>query len=151
MDKVSLITEELKSKIGIECEPQVYEIEKGMIKRFAQAIDDQNPLWQDEEFAKRSKYGGIIAPPTFIPIVGNEQIQQQSALLSTMSILHGGTELECYQPVREGDVITLATKISDVREQQGKMGKMIFVNFDTTYSNQRHELVARCRQRIIGY
>ena len=151
MDKDSLITEELKSKIGIECEPEVYEIEKGMIRRFAQAIDDQNPLWQDEEFAQKSKYGGVIAPPTFIPIVGNEQIQQRSALLSTMSILHGGTELECYQPVREDDVITLTTKISDVREQQGKMGKMIFVNFDTTYSNQRHELVARCRQRIIGY
>lgn len=151
MDKVSLIAEELKSKIGIECEPDVYEIERGMIRRFARAIDDQNPLWQEEEFAQKSRYGGIIAPPTFIPIVGNDQLQQQSELLSSMSILHGGTELECYQPVRDRDVITLTTKISDVREQQGKMGKMIFVNFDTTYSNQKHELVARCRQKIIGY
>lgn len=151
MDKVSSITAELKSKIGIECEPKAYKIEEGMIKRFARAIDDPNPLWQDEEFARKSKYGGIIAPPTFIPIIGNEQIQQQLALLSTMSILHAATELEYHQPVREGDIITAITKISGVREQQGKMGKMILVTFDTSYTNQGHELVAMCRQRIIGY
>ena len=151
MDKDSLITEELKGKIGIESEPQVYEIEKGVIRRFARAIDDQNPLWQDEEFAQRSKYGGIIAPPTFIPIVGNEQIQQQSALLSTMSILHGGTELECYQSVRPGDTITVTTKLANIRERQGKMGKTVFMTFDIIYKNQRQEAVAKCRQIVISY
>ena len=151
MDKVSSITAELKSKIGIECEPQSYSIEKGMIKRFARAIDDPNPLWQDEEFARKTKYGGIIAPPTFIPLVGNEQIQQQLILLPTLSILHASTELECYRPIREGNVITATTRISGVREQQGKMGKMILITFDTTYTNEVRELVATCRQRIIAY
>ena len=56
----------VKAKIGEEWEPRVYEIEKGMIQRFVQAIDDPNPLWQDEEYAKKSQYGGIIAPPTCI-------------------------------------------------------------------------------------
>jgi len=149
----SLITEELRSKIGIESEPEVYEIEKGMIRRFVQAIGDQNPLWQDEEYARKSKYGGIIAPPTFIPIIGYEGIQQErSALLSSIGTLHGSTELECYQPVRAGDTITVTSKIANVRERQGRrMGKMVLVTFDITYKNQRQELVARCQQIIIGY
>jgi len=36
------------------------------IRRYAQAISDLNPLYLDEEYAKKSEYGGIIAPPTFI-------------------------------------------------------------------------------------
>ena len=148
----SLITEEIRGKLGVEGEPRVYEIEKGVIRRFVQAIDDPNPLWQDEEYAKKSKHGSIIAPPTFIPIVGNEQFQSQLVSLLPESKLHGGTELECYQPVRPGDTITVTTKIADVREREGKrMGKMVFVTFEVTYKNQRQELVAKCRQALIGY
>ena len=66
MAETSLSLDGLRAKIGEEWEPRVYEVEKGMIRRFVQAIDDPNPLWQDEEYANKSKYGGIIAPPTFV-------------------------------------------------------------------------------------
>lgn len=142
----------VKAKIGEEWEPWIYEIEKGMIQRFVQAIDDPNPLWQNEEYAKKSQYGGIIAPPTLIPIMGFEQIQHQvSQLIPNGTILHGATDLECYQPIRPGELITVTTKIANVRERQGKMGKMAFITFETTYKNQRQELVARCRLMVIGY
>jgi len=144
--------ERLKEKIGEEWEPRVYEIEKGMIWRFVQAIDDPNPLWQDEEYANKSQYGGIIAPPTFILTIGFEQIQQQMLeSIPYQTLLHGSSDLECYQPIRPGDVVTVTTKITNIRQRQGKIGKMAFMNFDTTYKNQRQELVARCRQMVIGY
>ena len=149
----SLITEELRSKIGIESEPEVYEIEKGMIRRFVLAIDDPNPLWQDEGYARKKRYGGIIAPPTFVLTVGFDELQQQVLeLIPYGSILHGSTELECYQPVRAGDAITVTTKITTIRERQDRrMGKMVFVTLDITYKNQKQELVAKCQQMIIGY
>lgn len=144
--------ERVKEKIGEEWEPRVYEIEKGMIRRYVQAIDDPNPLWQDEEYANKSQYGGIIAPPTFVLVIGFEQIQQQmSQSIPYQTVLHGSSDLECYQPIRPGDVVTVTTKITNIRQRQGKMGKMVFMTFDTTYKNQRQELVARCRQMVIGY
>ena len=148
----SLITEELRSKIGIESAPEVYEIEKGMIRRFVLAIDDPNPLWQDEEYARKSRYGGIIAPPTFVLTIGFDELQQVLESIPYGGLLHGSTELECYQPVRPGDTITVTTKITNIRERQDrKMGKMVFVTLDVTYKNQRQELVAKCQQMIIGY
>ncbi len=54
MAAAGLSIEELKSKIGVEWPPLVYEIEKGMLRRFAQAVGDPNPLWQDEEYAAKS-------------------------------------------------------------------------------------------------
>lgn len=147
----SLITEELKSKIGAELEPRVYEIEKGMLRRFAQAIGDPNPLWQDEEYATKTSYGGIIAPPTFILTLGFEQIGHTLTASPSQAVLHGGTELECYQSVRPGDVVTVTTKITNVRQRQAEMGKMAFITLDITYKNQRQEVIARCRQVAVIY
>ena len=152
MAEGSLSIEELRDKIGVEREAGVYEIERGMIRKFALAIGDPNPLWQDEEYDRKSKYGGIIAPPTFILTIGLEQIEQELTSLSSMTTLHGSTELECYQPVRPGDKITVTIRLANIRERQGKkIGKMVFMTFEITYKNQGQELVAKCRQTLIGY
>ena len=147
------VIEKLRSEVGVEWDPGVYEIEKGMIRRFARAVGDPNPLWQDEEYATKSRYGGIIAPPTFVLPMSLEQIQQKMfSLIPGVSRLHGGTELEYYRPVRPGDTITVSGKIEGIRERQGKkLGSMVFITFDLTCRNQRQELVAKCRQLTIIY
>ena len=146
----SIIPAEFRDKIGVEWELGVYEIEKGMIQRFAQAIDDPNPLWQDEEYARQTQYGGIVAPPTFIVTIGGEQFGEKVITpVFPDGLLHGSTELECSQPVRPGDKITVSGKISSIRERPS--GKMAFVTFEITYTNQRQELVAKCQQTMIGY
>ena len=42
------------------------ELGKASIRMFALAIGDFNPLYIDDGYASGSKYGGLIAPPTFI-------------------------------------------------------------------------------------
>ncbi len=143
------ISDEFRDKIGVEWELGVYEIEKGMIQKFVQAIDDPNPLWRDEKRARQSQYGGIIAPPTFILTIGGEQFGQVIAPMFRDGLLHGSTELECYQPVRPDDRITVTVKLANIRERQSS--KMVFVTFDITYKNQRSDLVAKCQQTMIGY
>ena len=145
--------EELRGEVGVEWELVMYEIEKGTLRRFVQAIDDQNPLWQDEEYASESQYGGIIAPPNFILTIGFEQTQQKmTTLMPGAGRLHGSTEVEYYQPVRPGDTITTSGKITQVQERESnKLGKMVLVTFDMSYENQRQELIAKCRQLTILY
>ena len=141
----------LKEKVGLELEAAVCEIEKGTLRRFAQALGDPNPLWQDEEYAVKTRYGGIIAPPTLALTLGFSRIQQMLTLDPSLTVLHGSTELEPYQPIRPGDVVTVSTRIARVRERPGKMGSTLFVTFEVTCRNQRQEMVARCRQMAIIY
>jgi acyl dehydratase len=142
MAEGSLDIDRLKNKLGVGWEPRSYPIEREMVRRFARAIGDPNPLWQD----------GVIAPPTFVLAIGFEQfVDELMSLASFGTVLMGGTELECYHPIRLGDVITVVFKISGLRERQGKMGKMAFMTFDSTYRSQGQELVAKCRQMVIGY
>jgi acyl dehydratase len=62
------IPDEAKKMIGKGTTPQSFEITKKDIRRAAQAMalgKELNPLYVDEEYAKKTKCGGTIAPPGF--------------------------------------------------------------------------------------
>lgn len=147
-----LITDEMRAAIGRQSEPTVIEIEKGMIKRFAQAIEDPNPLWQDEEYARNTRYGGIVAPPGFLmTMMMSGPIMELPFQSPLTRILDGGGEWEYFEPVRPGDVLTVVNTLVDIRERSGRAGKMLFVVRETTWRNQRKELVAKSRGTLIYY
>ena len=54
-----------KNAIGRASPPTLNEVEKGAIRRFAEALGDYNPIYYDEEYARASGYPTIVAPPTF--------------------------------------------------------------------------------------
>jgi hypothetical protein len=141
MAEGSLDTGALKNKLGVEWEPRSYPIESEMVHRFARAVGDPDPRWRE----------GAV-PPTFVLAIGFEQfVDDLMSLAAFGTVLMGGTELEFYQPIKLGDVITVVFKISSLRERKGKMGKMVFMTFDSSYKNQEQETVANCRQMVIGY
>ena len=147
-----IITDEMKKAIGVPSEPVTIEIEKGMIRKFAESIEDPNPLWQDEGYAKKSRYGGIIAPPGLL--MGAEMRgrgMEMSFQLPRLQILDGGGEWEYIKPIRPGDVLTVVDKLHDLRERDGRMGKMLFIVTETTWTNQHGELVARALGTLINY
>jgi len=134
--------EKIKAKVGVAWEPREYLIEGEMIRRFARAVGDDNPLWRE----------GEIAPPAFTLSIGFEQfVEDLLKLAEFKTVLMGSTEIESYQPIKRGDTITVVFKISNLRERKGQMGQMVFMTFDSSYRNQDKELAARCRQMVIGY
>ena len=50
----SVITQEMKDAVGVESDPVVYEIEEGAILRFAEAIGDTNPIFNDKNEAGKT-------------------------------------------------------------------------------------------------
>ena len=70
-----IVTDEVKKLIGTESQPLTFEIERGAIRRFAEAIGDPNPLFNDEQAARRTRFGGMIAPPTFMRSLGIEFLE----------------------------------------------------------------------------
>ena len=151
-----IITKEVAELIGKESSPDILEVERGAIRRYAQAIEDPNPLYNDVEYAGKSKYGEIICPPGFFGIsvkssnvVGSlfNQVIDKSGCSTGMDI---GDEIEFLLPVRAGDLLFSATKITDMHEEIGRSGKRrLFAIFETTYLNQNGYLVAKSRLRGI--
>ena len=53
MSESNTIPKSLQDAIGTESKKLSNDIEKGAIRRFAEAIEDNNPLYVDENYAKR--------------------------------------------------------------------------------------------------
>lgn len=152
------IPDEIKALIGTTTEPVIMEVERGAIRRFADAIEDPNPLYRDVEYAKNSRYGEIICPIGFFgwPLKGGSLEQMMNTLMPAMTkaglfrILDGGIEYEYFLPIRAGDTLTCYGKIADIREREGKSGKMLFMTLEQTYLNQNGDKVAIARATIIA-
>jgi len=151
MTEESAITEELRNMVGVAAEPEVFEVEKGHIRRFAKAVGDPNPLWQDEAYARKSRYGSIISPPMFLQDEGkNKFADRLMEIISPLGFLNGGLDIEFYKPMIPGDMITTQAKLSDLYEKQGKTGKLLFMVIEVTFTNQQGELVSISRNTFIG-
>ena len=152
MAEESLITEEVRQAIGKEADVAAFEIEKGAIRRIAEAVGDSNPLWQDEEYAKKSKYGSIVASPTFVASLRrSDAAAMQLPALPLKRVLNAGNELEFLHHIRPGDTIPARRILADVREQPGSQGKRVFMVMETTYTNQKGEVAIIARQTIMRY
>ena len=149
MTQESVITDEMRAAVGVESEPVTYDVERGAIIKFAQAIGDANPLFNDEEAARESRYGGIIAPPTFMrSLISNPAPAYKSPYSAN---LDGGSQWEYFSPVRPGDRITVTTKLAELFERPGRLGNMLFSVRETKYVNQFGKTVALQRTTGISY
>jgi acyl dehydratase len=153
MSEESVVPEEVRQLLGVEFEPVVYQVEKGMIRQIAEAIEDPNPLWQDEEYARKTKNGGTIAPPTFLAALRHEGIIRKFVEVDSplRRLLNGGNEIEYFQPIKPGDVIAVTGRLAALREREGRTGKMLFMVIEMDYRNQQGEIVARSKNTIIRY
>ena len=146
-----ILTDELRSNaIGIKGEPLSMDIEKGHVRRFAEALGDNNPLFTNEKEARKSRYGGLIAPPTFLRAIRVERPPLPFSVPYGRN-LDGGSEWEFFEPVRIGDYITAQIEIDDIFERPGRLGTMLFTIYLTTYTNQLNEVVATQRGTSIRY
>jgi len=152
MTEASLITPELQALLGKEGEPEFFEVEKGQLKRLAQALGDPNPLWNDLDYARKSRYGNIIAPPTFLVNAGliKLAVKLTDMMGPSRNWLDVGMEIEFFKPIEAGDTITSTAKLIDLKEKSGKKGPMLILLLEATYKNQRGEVVKKCRNTFIS-
>lgn len=147
----SFLTDEMRRQaIGAESEPRTLEVEKGAIVKFAEAIGDDNPLYNDEVGARESQYGGLIAPPTFL----RSALSARPELpfdVPFERVLDGGSDWEYFVPVRPGDRIVAVSRIDDINERVGSIGLMLIQTIVITYTNQFDQVVATQTSTSIRY
>jgi acyl dehydratase len=71
------------------------------ILRFAEGIGDDNPLWTDAEYAAETRFGRIIAPPSFIfACLGSVQVGWRG-----LGGFHAETRMQFHRPIHVDDRI----------------------------------------------
>jgi len=145
------LIEEMKSKRGLKLRAENHlfneEATKGAIRRFVDGIGDPNPLFRDEVYGNRTKYGSIIAPPSWVfSVLAGIQFGWRG-----LAGFHSASEMEFHKPIRLNDKIRPEETFLDFEgpKESEFAGRMIFDYFEDKYFNQREELVSKVIRLVI--
>jgi acyl dehydratase len=135
------------------------------IKRWATVNEDFNALWFDKEYAEKSWWKGLTAPPLYLISV-HDGLAAQMELFNDIHLPgglvpnrakypnlltapQGETEWEFFEPVRPGDTISTDHHWVDIYWKKAKPGRafsrILFNEAETTFTNQKGQLVGHNR------
>jgi len=128
-----------------------YEVGREHIRRFAEAIGDSNPAYLDPEAAKALGHRDVVAPPTFLTVLGfrfasEGPIVDPELGLDYSLVVHGEQTFELHRPVVAGDVLTSVQRIDDIKDA-GRNELLLTVTDVTDASGEK---VATLRSTIVS-
>jgi acyl dehydratase len=126
-----------------ELEGGTFHVKRDMILDYARAIEDKSVL------AAAEKDEPLVAPPLFCSILTGGDRLPDLRLKWGKRQFHAGQGYTSFAPVREGDTLKATSKLLDVYEKTGRSGRMVFMVFELTYTNQDGEKVAAIRQSMV--
>lgn len=125
------------------------------IRRWVQAMDYPNPLHWDEEFARASSFGGLVAPQSFTVAMdyGHGCHPACVGKIPGSHLIFGGEEWWFYgSHIRPGDKLVQERRFDGYKVADTKFaGPTVFTRGDTTHRNQHGAVVARERATAIRY
>ena len=132
--------------------PEVnFEIERGRLKFFAQAIGEKNPIYVDLEAAKAAGYRDLPVPPTFL-LAADFDSNELFGTLAKMGvpigkILHGEQGYTYHLPVCAGETVVVQSTITEIYDKKG--GALEFIVRNSTVTNAAGKLAAEFRSVIV--
>ena len=148
--RFTMITDEaldaLRILIGVPIEdtlePWCYEATRDNIRHYAHGIGDDNPLWCDPDYAAKTRYGRLVAPPSFIFAL-NRVLSGYVGGLPGVHAMWAGADLTWHKPILLGDRFTTQAWLKDLVEHQTRFsGRAIQQIYHVNFYNQNNELVA---------
>ena len=172
---MSILPEAAKKYIGLTSEKEVAcdPVERGAVRRYAQAIMDEDPIYSGSGDA-HARYGGPVAPPLFPthmvrrPLGTPDPMQEHAKdpdfdgigataaqglpeidPLKGLSLLNGGSEIEFYRYARHGETVTVQSRYADITEKQTSKGPIILVVIESDYCSADGALLVKARRTQI--
>jgi acyl dehydratase len=147
-------------------------VNQPMIRHWAAAFEDANPVYTDPEFAATTRFGGIVAPPLMLqtwtmatPTItgiaerGGSPVESEGASplavfdeAGFVATLASNTEFDIDRYLRPGETVSASTVIESISPRKNtRIGPGYFVTWLTTYVAGAGDVVGRQRFRILKF
>ncbi|WP_017623221.1 MaoC family dehydratase N-terminal domain-containing protein [Nocardiopsis chromatogenes] len=124
--------------------PEPYEVTRGKIREFAEAVGDANPLYSDPATARDEGHPDVVAPPTFPIVLGmagaGRAVTDPELGLDFSMVVHGEQRFRYTRPVRAGDLLDAVTRITDIRSVAGN--ELVTLESEITDPDGAHVVTA---------
>lgn len=146
-------------------------VNQPMIRHWAAALEDYNPVYTDPEFAASSRFGGVVAPPLMLqtwtmptpkitgiaerggsPVEGGANPLTPLDEAGFIATLATNSEFEIVRYLRLGEIVTSTMTIESISDKkQTRLGPGHFVTWATTFRDEQGEVVGRQTFRILKF
>jgi uncharacterized OB-fold protein/acyl dehydratase len=162
---------ELREYVGRTGTPQLarHPVTGTAIADFCDAVGDDNPCYRDEEYAAKSRHGGIVAPPAMLDVWDRPGLPAQTPegratdeprspvlrLLEThgfVGVVAVNSELELSRYLRPGELVQHVQQLVDVSDaKQTALGVGHFVTTRQRYTTVDGEHVGDLMFRVLKF
>ena len=111
-----------------------------------QRTGESGAAFKSDDGAKELGYRGRIAPPTLPCILVRQVSLPDVKVKFGKTQMHAGQRVEPKAPVYSGDQLTASSHLKDVYAKTGRSGTMVFVVWETTFTNQDGTVVAEVQE-----
>lgn len=146
-------------------------VNQPMIRHWAAAFEDQNPVYTDPEFARSTRFGGIVAPPLMLqtwtmptpkltgiaerggsPTEGGTNPLAPLDEAGYVATLATNSEFEVVRYLTLGETVSAETILESVSERKKtRLGPGHFVTWVTTYRDGNGEIVGKQLFRMLKF
>lgn len=138
-----------KNAVGRTTPPTLNEVEKGAIRRFAEALGDYNPIYYDEDYARASGFTSVVAPPTFPCSFHTGADLRELLGVPLRTLLNAEASFEYERPIVAGDRLLVTSRVAEVQERPSSTGKMEVAVLEDEGRDEEGRLVYRMRRTLV--
>jgi acyl dehydratase len=129
-------------RIENTAEPWCHEATRDNIRHYAHGIGDDNPLWCEPRYAARTRFGDVIALPSFL-FTTSRIISGYVGGIPGVHAMWAGADWTWHQPVLRNQAITTEAWLKDLIEHDTKFaGRAIQQTYHVNFFNPNGDLVA---------
>jgi acyl dehydratase len=150
------------AKIGERTRHHIGVIDERLIRRYAMAIGDMNPIYHNADAARAAGFAALVAPPNLLAAVvdwgaGKPETElepdgtSRQGSAGALRVMGAGEEMEVFRPVTAGADVYEEVGVDTVELKQGKSGPLLFVTSvhdfmdasGTPYNRNRRTVMVR--------
>ena len=131
-----------RSILGKEYNTGPFHVSADLIRDYCRALGETNPIYTDEEAAKKAGHAGLVAPPALCSVFVRQVTTPDIKLNFGTLRFHAGQMVAPEADIIAGDSLSASTFLKEVYPKTGRTGTMVFMVWETVFTNQRGERVA---------
>lgn len=138
----------LRSRINVPIEntlePWCHEATRDNIRHYAHGIGDDNPLWCDPDYAAKSRFGGIVALPSFL-FATSRIVSGYVGGIPGVHAMWAGADWTWHKPVLRNQEVRTEAWLKDLIVHQTRFaGRAVQQIYHVNFFNPAGEMVAEC-------